>query len=153
MPGNVNHELTAALPGVLEYLDVVHDRHFASSSEPSERLERVFGLFTEHEAELSARVLEFLKSKRRVKLLGSFSAHPTRRVPTVSFVVEGRRSSEIPPLVEGARVAIRFGHFYAYRAVRELGLLENDGVVRISAVHYNTREEVDRLIAALDPLL
>jgi selenocysteine lyase/cysteine desulfurase len=45
---------------------------------------------------------------------------------------------------------VRSGHFYAYRAIRDLGLLERGGVVRASMVHYNTEEEVDRLIRGLD---
>jgi selenocysteine lyase/cysteine desulfurase len=68
-------------------------------------------------------------------------------------VVEDRKSSEIPPLLERERLAARYGHFYAYRAIRDLGLLERDGVVRVSLVHYNSMAEVERLIAALDRIL
>ena len=45
------------------------------------------------------------------------------------------------------RIAVRHGHFYAYRAVEALGLLDAGGVVRVSMVHYDTLEEVDRLVA------
>ena len=50
-------------------------------------------------------------------------------------------------------IAVRFGHFYAHRAIRDLGLADRDGVVRVSMVHYNTLEEVDRLTAFLDEIL
>jgi selenocysteine lyase/cysteine desulfurase len=74
-------------------------------------------------------------------------------VPTISFVVEGRRSSEIPPVLERERLAVRYGHFYAYRAIRDLDLAERDGVVRASLVHYNSMAEVERLVTALDRIL
>ena len=47
----------------------------------------------------------------------------------------------------------RFGDFYARRLIDSLGLGPRNGVVRASLVHYNTAGELDRLIAALDPVL
>lgn len=47
------------------------------------------------------------------------------------------------------QVGIRFGDFYARRLIEALGLARQDGVVRVSMVHYNTLAEVDRLIAAV----
>lgn len=72
------------------------------------------------------------------------------RAPTISFLVDGRASSELPPLLDAERIAIRYGHFYAYRLVERLRLMERDGVVRVSMAHYNAPDEVARLIAALD---
>ncbi|MBI1985273.1 MAG: aminotransferase class V-fold PLP-dependent enzyme, partial [Rhodospirillales bacterium] len=90
----------------------------------------------------------------RVRLLGRRSGKAAERAPTFSFTVEGRRSAEIPPLLESAKVAIRNGHFYAKRLIEALGIADaGDGVVRVSMVHYNTVDEVDRLIAALDRVL
>ena len=51
--------------------------------------------------------------------------------------------------VDEAEVAIRYGHFYAKRAIEAMALTESEGVARVSMVHYNTLEEVDRLIATL----
>ena len=50
-------------------------------------------------------------------------------------------------------IAIRFGDFHARRLIESMGLLEANGAVRVSMTHYNTVEEVDRLIAALDIVL
>ena len=63
------------------------------------------------------------------------------------------RSSEVVHALDQRKLATRSGHFYAYRAIRELDLLDNDGVVRASLVHYNDLDEVDRLVAALDEIL
>jgi cysteine desulfurase family protein (TIGR01976 family) len=154
-PGNVNHELAAALPEVLRYFERLDEHHFPGEENASlgQRLDRVYGLVREHEERLAGRLLDFLRTKENVRILGPACADGAVRMPTISFVVEGRRSSEIPPLLDEKRLAVRFGHFYAYRPVRDLGLLERDGVVRASLVHYNRQEEVDRLVAALDEIL
>ena len=47
---------------------------------------------------------------------------------------------------------IRWGDFYARRLIDYLGLAPQNGVVRVSMVHYNTIDEVDRLIDVLDGL-
>jgi cysteine desulfurase family protein (TIGR01976 family) len=152
-PGSVGHELTAALPAILEYLLALDERHHPESPAPeSARLERVFGDIAAHEAALVAPLLDFLRSRRGVRVLGRGTAD-AHRAPTVSFVVDGRDSGEIPARLEAERIALRHGHFYAHRAVEALGLHGRNGVVRVSMVHYNTRDEVDRLIAALDRAL
>jgi selenocysteine lyase/cysteine desulfurase len=42
---------------------------------------------------------------------------------------------------------------YAYRLAADLGIDTNDGVVRLSAVHYNTMDEIEKCIQALDAIL
>jgi len=51
------------------------------------------------------------------------------------------------------QIGIRWGHFYAYTLVDELKLDVDDGVVRISLVHYNTVQEVKRIIQTLRQVL
>jgi len=153
-PGNANHELSAALPRLRDYLEALADHHLPG--QPTglpERLEAVYGLVRAHEERLAARLLDFLRSKQNVRVLGPPTADGGLRVPTVSFVVQSRPSSEIPPFLDRQRIAVRWGHFYAYRLMRDLGLLEGDGVVRVSMVHYNTLEEVDRLVQALETVI
>ena len=152
-PGNVVHELTAALPAILEYLLALDARHHPDSPAPeSARLERVFEDIAAHEAVLITPLLDFLRSRRNVRVIGRGVAD-AHRAPTISFVVDGRDSSEIPAGLDAGKIAIRYGHFYAHRAVEALGLQARHGVVRVSMAHYNTPEEVDRLIAALDRAL
>jgi cysteine desulfurase family protein (TIGR01976 family) len=145
-PGNVNYEATAALVGIVDYLEELAEHHGVDFF-------GAFELMAAHEADLVHPLLAFLAAHPRVRLIGESSSDPARRVPTVAFVVEGRKSSEIPPLLDQRRIAARYGHFYAYRPIRDLGLLECDGVVRVSLVHYNSPEEVARLIEVLDEVL
>ena len=55
--------------------------------------------------------------------------------------------------VDQHELGIRFGDFHSRRLIERLDLAEDSGVVRVSMVHYNTLEEVDRLIGALEPAL
>lgn len=155
-PGYVNHELTAALPGILEYFEALALHHHGAAAEVDDttaRLARVFEDITAHEERLVTPLLAYLASKPGVRVLGPTSSDAAVRVPTVAFTVEGRHASEIPARLDQEHVAIRWGDFYARRAIDALGLGERGGVVRASMVHYNTEDEVARLIDALDRVL
>ena len=149
-PGNVPYELAASLVGILDYMQSL-GAHHGLGEQPD--LGACFSRIAEHEETILRPLLTFLHEHPRVRLLGSAVPDRDRRVPTVSFTVDGRRSSEIPPLLDERSMAIRFGHFYAYRLIRDLDLLERDGVVRVSLVHYTSPEEVARLVEVLDELL
>ena len=80
------------------------------------------------------------------------------RVPVVSFVVSGVKSREV---VEGVqertqgRLGIRNGHMYSHRMLGEvvqLGDVE-DGVVRVSMLHYNTEEEMGVVVRVLEEVI
>jgi len=150
-PGGPSHEFTSALVGIADYFEALAAHHL---SEPANtfkaRADAVFELISTHEDKLAVRFNDFLTSKTEVRLLGSGGA----RTPTFSFTVSGRLSSEIPPLLEASNIAIGCGRFYANRLVDVLGVKNpEDGVLRVSFAHYNTMDEVERLIAALDGVL
>ncbi len=153
VPGGANHELTAALPAIGAYLTALDAHHGGGDDGARAQSGRAFARIAEHEALLAAPVLAFLRQHPRVRLLGLADPDPARRVPTIAFTVTGRHASEIPPLLDKENIAIRWGHFYAHRAVSALGLHEQGGVVRISMAHYNTPAEVARLLLALERVL
>ncbi|MDY7095515.1 MAG: aminotransferase class V-fold PLP-dependent enzyme [Acidobacteriota bacterium] len=150
-PGNANHELTASLPQILAYFEELAAHHDLGHGEGG--LTAVSELFAEHEERLATPLLDFLRARPGVRIVGPETADRSTRVPTISFTVEGRKASEIPPKVDEHHIAIRWGHFYAYRLIEALGLMEQDGIVRVSMVHYNTPEEVHRLVDVLDEIL
>ena len=157
-PGGVNYELASSLPAIIDYLLALEAHHAGakketSADETSARLDRAFGIIVNHEEQLTHRLLDYLAGHAKVRIRGLETAERHRRVPTISFTVDGHRSQDIPPQLDLHRLAVRWGHFYAPRAVRALGLPEDDGIVRVSMVHYNTLDEVDRLIEALDSVL
>ena len=152
-PGNVTHELAAGLPGIVEYFEGLAAHHGVQGATVRQRLAGVFERIAAHEAQLAERLLGFLREHPKVRVIGPTQSDATRRVPTIAFVVEGTPSSAVVPKLDEARVALRFGHFYAKRAIEAMDLADCDGVVRASMVHYNTLDEVDRLIEALSSQL
>jgi len=68
------------------------------------------------------------------------------RAPTVAFTVKGQSSAALAERLAQAKLGVGVGNFYAYRLVKALGIDVDDGVVRVSFVHYNSKAEVDRLI-------
>jgi cysteine desulfurase family protein (TIGR01976 family) len=156
LPGGVNHELTASLVGVADYFDALYAHHFKTPANSfGARARAVFAMVAAHEAAIVEPLLEFLRDRPGVRLIGRTTAADGRRAPTVSFAVEGRSSEEIAGALESRRIAVGWGDFYARRCVEALGLLKDgkDGVVRIGLAHYNTGEEVSNTIAALDEII
>lgn len=153
-PGNVNFELAYGCLGIVDYLTALAQHHGCSTTVPlGEQVTHAFDLIQAHEVALGDRLLQFLGQQPQVRIIGHPTADPALRVPTLSFVVAGRDSAEIPPLVDPHHIGIRYGHFYAVRLIEDLGLAAQNGVVRVSLVHYNTLAECDRLIACLETIL
>jgi cysteine desulfurase family protein (TIGR01976 family) len=149
--GGVNHEGCAGLLGVADYFkalagldaDAVLDR---------DAVIRVYGLMTRCELPLQQRLIEYLQARSDVRLVGP-AEKGRSRVGTISFVHQSKSSREITRVVDGSGIAIRNGHMYAYHLCEALGLDPEDGVVRISLVHYNTPKEIERLIEVLERAL
>ncbi|KAF4336953.1 2-isopropylmalate synthase [Fusarium beomiforme] len=119
-----------------------------------ENPKQAWAAIAEHEQKLQTRLMEYLLSRPQITIYGETSAENTVRVPTISFTVEGKSSQSVVEAVEAvSHVGIRWGHFFSKRLVENILGLSDDGVVRVSLVHYNTVEEVDGIIAALETVL
>lgn len=154
LPGNLSFELTYGLPAIVEYLEELGRQAGAGEGRGEEsRLAAAFAAIAGHEERLAEPVLAFLASKPHVRLYGCPVADRDRRVPTISFSVDGRHSSEIPTALDGYQIGIRYGDFHARRLIADLGLADRGGVVRISMAHYNTLEEMEKLVQALDEVI
>ncbi len=154
-PAGPCHETIASLAGIADYFEALAAHHLDNpANDFAGRVAAVFELMAAHEEALAEPFVEFLLSKPKVRLLGRPSAARAERAPTFSFTVDGRASADVPKLLEADRVACGHGHFYAKRLIEALGIEDaDDGVVRCSMVHYNTPQEVERLIGALDRVL
>ena len=73
------------------------------------------------------------------------------RVSTFALNVEGRTARDVAERLGERDIAVWHGNYYALEIMRRLDL-EPEGAVRAGIVHYNTAEEVDRLLAALGEL-
>jgi selenocysteine lyase/cysteine desulfurase len=72
------------------------------------------------------------------------------RVPTFAFTVDGIGAGEVASRLGERGFAVWHGNYYALEVMKRLGLEESGGAVRVGIVHYNTADEVDRLLAALE---
>lgn len=71
------------------------------------------------------------------------------RVPTLCFNLKKTSPAKVTETMAEAGIAIRDGHMYTPRLMKRFGLRQDSGVVRISAVHYNTIEEIRRFADVL----
>lgn len=149
-PGNYNFELTYGLLGIAEYYIDLFDHHFPenTSATASEKLSKAFELIAQHEEKLAQQLLDYLNGIPEIRIIGIPKADASQRVPTISFIHKKMKSDEIVKKVDDFRIGIRFGDFYAKKLIETLKLEEKNGVVRVSLVHYNTKEEVKKLIEA-----
>ncbi|HEY9186125.1 MAG TPA: cysteine desulfurase-like protein [Salegentibacter sp.] len=154
-PGNFNFELTYSLLGITEYFEEFYREHFRSSKklDTSEKLAKSFDLIARYEERISTPLLAFLRDNPNIRIIGHPEADKNKRVPTISFVHSRMKSDQIVKKVDEHRIGIRFGDFYAKKIIQDLELAEKNGVVRISLVHYNTTEEIKKLIGVLRTIL
>jgi cysteine desulfurase family protein (TIGR01976 family) len=127
--GTLSHEAIAGTTAAVEYIE-------------SLGWEAIRG----HERELGARFLDGLPEPYRVHGAPTMDG----RVPTFSITHPSRTPDELATALGGQRIATWPGNFYAVEVMERLGL--RDGTLRIGFVHYNTAEEVDRLLTALGEL-
>jgi selenocysteine lyase/cysteine desulfurase len=74
-------------------------------------------------------------------------------VSTFCFTVPGSTARSVAEHLAARDVAVWWGNYYALETMRHLGLDVDDGAVRAGIVHYNTADEVDRLLAGLGELV
>lgn len=146
--GGPSHEACAALLGLRTYLQyLAGDERFSR--------ETVVSAWQEMETlehPLTAQLLEYLVGKPEVRVVGRAKAE-AGRVPTIAFVHDRLQPVEIAGRAMEAGIGMRWGNFYSVRLLEALGIDSTSGVARVSLAHYNTPQEVDRLIEALDPIL
>ena len=99
-----------------------------------------------YERELGARFLAGLPESVRLYGLPTMEG----RVPTFCFNVEGLSPLDAATRLGERNLAVWRGNYYAVEVMERLGLPE--GAVRAGMLHYNTAEEVDRLLAELQRL-
>lgn len=115
-------------------------------------MEESYSQYSRHEQALSEYFLKKLSGLSGATLYGINRASNDR---TPTFAI---RLDEIPPEVVASalgeqNICVWNGHFYALGLIRQLGLEESGGVVRIGLMHYNTFQEIDHLFEALESLV
>lgn len=149
--GTPSFEAQAGVLGMVEYLDWLGNTVSPGLCSRRERLVAAFAACEHYEAELGDRLLQGLARFNSIKLHGP--PDMTERVPTFAFTVEGHSPSDVVKHLADRAIYAWAGHFYAIETIARLGLEHSGGLVRIGLCHYNTCDEVDRLLAALEDLM
>ncbi|MER5334698.1 cysteine desulfurase-like protein [Micromonospora sp. NPDC002717] len=136
------------LAGVAAAVDHLAGLDPAATGSRRERLRAGLTAAQAYEESLLDRLLGGLAGLPGVRVLGS----PARRCPTVSFRLAGLSPQRTQEELGAAGFCLSAGDYYAYEYFQATGLRDSGGAVRASIYHYNTADEVDRLLAELDRL-
>jgi cysteine desulfurase family protein (TIGR01976 family) len=146
--GTLSFESISGMIGTLNYLKELGE---VATGERS--LGAAMRSVEEYEAALGGRFLSGLARISKIELYGIAKSDPARkRTPTFAIRVKGRNPAQVAQILGAEGLFVWNGHFYAVDLIERLGLAESGGVVRIGFVHYNTMEEVDRTLQALERL-
>jgi cysteine desulfurase family protein (TIGR01976 family) len=149
--GTGNFEAMAGVTASVDYLASV-GRRFGEPTAASRREEIVAGMtaIRAYERTLTGRLIAGLRAIPGIRIHGiTDPARADDRMPVVSFTLEGRSPAEIARRLGDDAIFVWNGDFYAVHVIERLGLVESGGLIRIGINHYNTAEEIDRLLTAL----
>ncbi len=152
MNGTQNHEGIAGVLAAIDYLADLGRRVAPEVSDDRGALRIAFDSIGEYERDLSRRLLAGLAEFPDITVWGITDLERLdERVPTVAFTHARHTPLHIAEHLAERGIFVWSGNFYALGLTEALGL-EPEGLVRIGLLHYNTAEEVDRLLEALGEL-
>ena len=147
MTGTANFECIAGARAAINYL-----ASLATGPNLPRRLTSAYAKIGDYERDLGSQLLRSLAELPDVRVLGiTDPARLAERVPTVSIVHKRHPAKAVAEQLARRGIFVWHGNFYALRLSEMLGV-EPDGMVRIGLLHYNTAEEITRLLEALREL-
>ena len=149
-PGGPNHEELVSLIGIYEYFESLYKHHFDDNDIICDKIKKINNLISKHEEEIANPLLQYIDNRKDLKLIGKNRITNKNRAPTISFISKNNSSKDLSNFLVANKIATRNDNFYAWRCLKALGIDTNDGVVRISMTHYNTKKEVEKIINALE---
>tara|TARA_R110000850_G_scaffold85844_3_gene185127 strand:- start:151 stop:1392 length:1242 start_codon:yes stop_codon:yes gene_type:complete len=149
-PAGPDHAQVAACAGMADYIDALFDHHVGGTAEPVARGAAVHDLMRTHETDLLQQLLDAVKARNSVRLIGPERAE--NRAPTVALAL-GRPGVDVAHDLASRGIMAGGGDFYAGRALAAMGVDAQKGVLRLSFTHYTSQTEMDQLLSALDDVL
>lgn len=150
-PGNAIYELAYATCGIVDYLTTLGGQVGGGGGKRA-KIEAAFSAIAAREVQFVNRLLSYLRTRNDCRIVGPTVTREELRIPTISFKFDSHDSGDVARALEQHKVAIRFGDFHSKRLIEDLDMVPGSGVVRASLVHYNTFEEIDRLIDGLQQM-
>jgi len=140
--GTQSFESLAGVTAAVDYL-----ASLGTGGNRRDRLTDAMARIGEHEAVLARRFLDGFADLPGVRLFGTNDVK--HRAPIFAIEIDGRHPDAVAAELGAEGVFVWSGDYYAVEVMERLGRAES-GLVRVGFVHYNTRNEVDRVLAALE---
>jgi len=152
--GTLNHECIAGIEACVEYIADLGRRTNPEVTTRRAAIEAAYSAIHEHERALVGRMISGLKSIAGLKIYGiSESSRFDERCATFAVRVDGHTPLELATKLGERGFFTWDGNYYALNLTEHLDVEKTGGFLRIGLVHYNTSNEVDRLLAALRQII
>ena len=148
--GTQVQELIAGIEAAVNYLAELGRRHDPTAHDRRSALLAAYRATMQHERALVTRLIEGLLQIPGLSFFGITDAKRfSERCSTVSVRIGNHNPTAIAKFLGERGILTWDGNYYALNLTERLGVEQHGGLLRIGLVHYNTMEEVDRLLAAL----
>ena len=148
--GTQAHELIAGIGAAVEYIAGLGRHCDRAARTRREALAAAYRTTVAYERHLIARLIEGLQAIPSVKIYGiTDSGRFEERCSTLSLRIGDHPPQSIAEFLSRRGIFTWDGNYYALNLTERLHVEQKGGMLRIGLVHYNTLEEVDRLLSAL----
>lgn len=152
--GTLNHECIAGITACVDYLADLGRHVNSSASTRRAAVLAAYEAIQKHERELMESLVRGLVAIPRLKLYGiSDPKRFDRRCPTLAVRVKGLTPLELATRLGERGFFTWDGNYYALNLTERLDVEKDGGFLRIGLAHYNTAEEVERFLAALQEII
>ena len=146
-PAGPDHAQVAASAGMADYVDALYALLDQPHADARLRTAVVHDAMRARETALLGPLMDYLEGRNDLRVLGPMT--PEKRAPTVAILSE-RPGEDLAAALAPHGINAGGGDFYAVRPLRAMGIDPAHGVLRVSFTHYTHKDEIDRLIRALD---
>lgn len=144
--GTQNHEGLAGVIACIDYLTELGRRHGSPSSSRREAIVAAYDWIESHERDIGWRLIEGLLRIPGLTFYGKKEPPGPSRTPTVCIRLINRTPAELAKSLGDRGIFTWNGNFYALNLAERLDLEQHGGFLRIGLAHYNSSDEVDRLL-------
>ena len=149
--GTQLHELIVGIGAAVDYLATLGRQCNSGATMRREALLAAYAATVPYERTLVTRLISGLLEIPRLRFFGiTDPARFAERCSTVSVRIGEHNPTAIASFLGERGIFTWDGNFYALNLTERLGIQESGGLLRIGLVHYNTMDEVERVLAALN---
>jgi cysteine desulfurase family protein (TIGR01976 family) len=151
--GTQNHEAQAGIKAAIDYLADLGLRASPAAVSRRAALLAAYDVIVPYEHSLAERLISGLLDISGLTFYGiKDPARFAHRVPTAAIRMAGHTPRQLASRLGERGIFTWDGNYYALNLTERLGVEPSGGMLRIGLIHYNTAEEVDRLLSALQEL-